>query len=859
MSHQIKFLEIDNWIQNELSSKVRLIVPEVIDSRVLTKLYHCRNSKEVIHSISEKTRLQCPVGTPASEITRRVQSCRTRMNKFIKCLQTESTPYKGSPNFITFRASYIQSPGFGRMMAENSKSIFMMTRPVRASLITGIYDDIDIVNAHPKFLLNYIKLYPKDLSQNNYLSEYVNDREPILKKCNELLNWPRETAKMQFLRMMNGGGNDNEMKEYGLYYPFVEGYYNSMKLTILEMEKLSRHTDFKDKHFDKAVAKDKYNKDGTICNRFLLLIENKILNIMVQEMIKKGAIMGPLCYDGILVQKPYLEDQGIFSQVQTLTETDLREIEVIVEERTQFPISLTYKSIPEGLNLEMKYESKKIPTEQVLAEEFVDLVIDSQNMFRVDEQVIYYSELSKLWTTTKNILEVGAYASKVLQSHYREALDDEEAITLYMDSLQSVSKMRNIGTLVIIDEKLKRDVSFLQRMNRVAENYLPIKDGLVINLRTLEVSDRKKDHFFTFEIQRGYIPNSRNNDKIEKIVSEYMEYKNTTGEVVLDVDQFDSFKKSIGYSLTASVEQKLFFLVQGQTNTGKSTFFTHIIRAGLYSKELCTSISPVLICDEKKGGIQDEHQCLELGARLVYCSEFEDSMRISKTGLKRLTGDDHISFRPMKAVTREYKCAAKIWLHTNEIPRMDMMDDALTGRFTTFLFRGDFSKPTVSQSKNLKWIKEHTDEVFSYLCGLSCLYFKEGSQIPVSETMLRLKTEIMRKMDPLLEFSETYYKTYTLREVNKLTNSEIKKELFQKLATFTMLWQDYMTFCNSRGYKNRMSLEIFKNRIGVTFPVKIKKDIVHKAERIRILYCYQKYEDKETGFSNEMNENIFES
>jgi len=116
--------------------------------------------------------------------------------------------------YVVNEVMYYQQPRQGRLSPIGSRGLTTIARTIRWTLAEGIYEDIDISNAHPNFLAQYIQKYPKQLSPNPSLDEYVNNRENILKKVMKELDCDRGKAKQQLLRLMNGGGNHYDILKY---------------------------------------------------------------------------------------------------------------------------------------------------------------------------------------------------------------------------------------------------------------------------------------------------------------------------------------------------------------------------------------------------------------------------------------------------------------------------------------------------------------------------------------------------------------------------------------------------------------------------------------------------------------------
>ena len=142
-------------------------------------------------------------------------------------------------------------------------------------------------------------------------------------------------------------------------------------------------------------------------------------------------------------------------------------------------------------------------------------------------------------------------------------------------------------------------------------------------------------------------------------------------------EMIDFLARAIGYSLTGSTGQRVFFVCYGCGANGKSTFIGIIERIlGDYAKT--TPFSTFL--SKKYEGIPNDIAALD-GIRFVSASEGESTRSLNESLIKRLTGDiDKISARFMRAEFFEFKPQFKIWLHTNHKPNIRGTDEAIWDR-----------------------------------------------------------------------------------------------------------------------------------------------------------------------------------
>ena len=90
----------------------------------------------------------------------------------------------------------------GRLYPERIFSYVYFPREIRGLLITNEYKDFDIVNAHPTLLLEYVLTHMPDFKPN-ILTQYVKNRDALLKVKSEKDGTSAKEAKRQLLMVLN--------------------------------------------------------------------------------------------------------------------------------------------------------------------------------------------------------------------------------------------------------------------------------------------------------------------------------------------------------------------------------------------------------------------------------------------------------------------------------------------------------------------------------------------------------------------------------------------------------------------------------------------------------------------------------
>jgi phage/plasmid-associated DNA primase len=819
-------MDVNTWENSKLSRGGRLYSREIFPKKTVALLLSNLSNKIVENAIT-------PEDDPNRE--RNLKTYKSIIRKLLK----DTNRLEDSSKYVFLGVEYIQQAKEGRIAPVASRGMSAISKVIRSTLMINLYQDFDMKNAHPCFLNQYIKKYPQHLTANKYLNHYITYRERVLKKVvNESQQTiDRDRAKVELLRIINGGSNIDEVNRIFGKKSFVNRFYAAMQKTLNEfyhkMTTVKEFKKFKENPNPSKGTRD--NPKGSTLNHFLIYQENKSLYAMAKAFHSRGFIVGSLCYDGLLLQNNYNSETDEFEKVN-VTDEILREVEVEAYTETGFKIELVGKDFCEPIDmskLDFNMESDELPTDEEMKDVFFQNFGDT--IIIVNHSTVYLWDCEKfIWLEiVKSNACVGGHACDYLKEYYSQTYDNSDKIRSINKLIGSNSKRKAIGEMIMASYKEYKDVEVIQTFNRAYLWHIPIKNGRVIDLRTGEISGREPKHLFTYELNRDYLDGPQ--DEVEELFSTYMIYPNPIPgeEDLFDSESFESLKKALGYSLSGCPKQKTFFLMQGPGESGKSTFF-NIIYPALGNSQMCSSISKKIILgsSQQGGSIEAEHQALEKGLRIGYCAEFASEQTINKSQLKSLTGDDRITFRPFGSKDREYRCNSKIWLFTNDIPNMDTDDPALLRRMMAFPFENDFSKSTtdVEQFKTTK-----VNNVFTWLINQSIAYYQGGEIIPMSERMAAFKTEIIKELDPLNDFAETYSKTMeTQKEFDSLSATDYRKGLDDgKFTTQSKLYDEYMDFGTEKMKRKAFDIKILK-----FLPIRAKTDFIYHGPRVRSVFAY---------------------
>ena len=235
----------------------------------------------------------------------------------------------------------------GRLYAVYGKGLQMMLRKIRNTINRDIYNDFDIVNAHPTILKQYCD---RNRIPNKYLTELVNNREQIFEqiiKSSENIK-TREQVKKSILQTMNGGQYNVEGEWYEGFKQEIQQIHKKISEKVENLALLARLEEF-----NKSKGKSNENLRGKLMNHIICEIENNILMKMKEFMEQIGINTENiiLAFDGFEMLKSTLKPTSVFLEnMQDYVKEQLNyEIKIINKEKVDY---IDLSEIPEVPEME---------------------------------------------------------------------------------------------------------------------------------------------------------------------------------------------------------------------------------------------------------------------------------------------------------------------------------------------------------------------------------------------------------------------------------------------------------------------------------------------------------------------------
>lgn len=302
--------------------------------------------------------------------------------------------------------------------------------------------------------------------------------------------------------------------------------------------------------------------------------------------------------------------------------------------------------------------------------------------------------------------------------------------------LQKTNDKNNI-TREILDKI--EDINFNKDMNK--EKYmLPIKGKKMLNMKTLEITDRTIEHKFNYECDAVFysvIPEEEET-YVKKYFMDLFCQKEKLVQTVLDILK----------SILTGVRTRYIYFFTGIGCNGKSLLFKLLTM--LFQKAMDTIDRNVIIDQKNNSQITTQFEKLDK-CRIGYVTELKDDMKLNEAVIKQISGGDAIDLRGLFKTNVTINPTCNLCVLTNEMPEIKI-EKAIVDRLIRIPFNNVFQNDSSFEDKMIS----KKDFVFSYIMKYGVIRDK----FELTEEMIEAKNETVEdntKIDYLQKFIETYF------------------------------------------------------------------------------------------------------
>jgi putative DNA primase/helicase len=158
-------------------------------------------------------------------------------------------------------------------------------------------------------------------------------------------------------------------------------------------------------------------------------------------------------------------------------------------------------------------------------------------------------------------------------------------------------------------------------------------------------------------------------------------------------------QRAVGYTLTGSTSEEVFFFAHGPAATGKSTFMEAI--KGVFGDYAATANFETFLKKRSDAGARPDLARLA-GPRLAIASEVADGRAFDVQVVKAITGGDTITARYLYKDEFEFKPQFKLWFAANSRPAVDPGDTGMWRRVLAIPFTAHVPKERRDPSLKLR-------------------------------------------------------------------------------------------------------------------------------------------------------------
>ena len=435
----------------------------------------------------------------------------------------------------------------------------------------------------------------------------------------------------------------------------------------------------------------------------------------------------------------------------------------------------------------------------------------------------YWNESTLLWEEmAKNELrsKIGEFFQELFAKQVQWSMDNysflehrlfhrfpEKTGTIYEEELSKLKSLNNeLGQTKKILNKIGSwnglagisqficanalDPEFEKVVN-MSSTELPTYGGNVIDFKTLQVRPRCHSDFWSYELKCKYTPNLEVTDVNTAAITiqRWWHRRFVVGMLKTfcndDIDLLSYLQSIFGVMCTReAVSLKKIFVFTGKTDTGKSETFKwikHVLGQNF------VPIGPEVLMES--GKVQKGRCTTEMmdmpNARACVCSELGEQDVWNNNMVKRLTGGDPNPIRGLHKSQQMFVHRAVTVIHTNDIPKLKKLEDAMINRIENIPCIGKIVK---SKANNRKCIRMLSSSSQNALFG----WMAKGANIFLRRCALNSKPLVVK------EANTSYFKDQDSVSTwieSMCTTGDMKHWTLQK-----DLYGPYTEFCEELGH-----------------------------------------------------------
>ena len=347
--------------------------------------------------------------------------------------------------------------------------------------------------------------------------------------------------------------------------------------------------------------------------------------------------------------------------------------------------------------------------------------------------------------------------------------------------------------------RIKNSDDYIESTFNKIKNLLAIADNKVIDLKTLNIMDRSKEHCFTYTTNNNFKKERPNKDWVYNYISQILKTEN---------EKFvQCFLTWFGYCLTGETCVKSFPILTGDGDNGKTAFF-NVIKE-IFGKFAVVGNEKVFLINDKSNSVHSDEYLPLIGKRFSYIQEINKKSKFNEKLIKTITGNDgDISVRGCGGRTMEVIIDCKLLCICNGDDIPDFEDkQGFSNRVMVFPFKNKFER----DAKKLDEINSMKDDIFTELCYYVKDFFYNNNMI------INFSDEIISATDELKDNKDSIKMFFNEKlEITSNSKDRIKKDV---------LFSSYIDYCQENDFKNiKAGKQEFYKTLTNKFSLSIYRD-----------------------------------
>ncbi|MEM4730101.1 MAG: phage/plasmid primase, P4 family [Thermoplasmata archaeon] len=265
-----------------------------------------------------------------------------------------------------------------------------------------------------------------------------------------------------------------------------------------------------------------------------------------------------------------------------------------------------------------------------------------------------------------------------------------------------------------------------------------------IDLRTGEIRTPSRDDLVSKYIPLKFDTNSKCPRWLQ-FINEITSRPGEDGRLIPRPALADYLRAAIGYTLTGRIAERVIFVLYGRGKNGKSLLLK--VLEHMLGEYASTTLAHTFVSDDS----ETKHELARLcGVRFVSVNETSEGSALNEGIIKIVTGGDSVTGRELYRPAFVYTPRWKLFIATNNLPRIEGRDDAIWDRIRVLPFEVRFDGDREDKKLASKLADELTG-IFSLAVADATRYYAHGLPPPPSEVMLAT-TDYRKKENIVQQF-----------------------------------------------------------------------------------------------------------